>query len=44
MKLEDLDVDKLITPGIYEIQCISKKKVYIGETEELLARLGQHSA
>ena len=26
MKLKDLRVDELITPGIYEIQCISKKK------------------
>lgn len=44
MKLEDVNLDKFITPGIYEIQCISKKKVYIGETEQLLAYLGMHSA
>lgn len=44
MKLQDLRVDELITPGIYEIQCISNKKVYIGETKELLARLGKHSS
>jgi len=33
----------LMIPGIYEIRCISSNKLYIGETENLLARLGKHS-
>lgn len=29
-------------PGIYEIQCKSNNKVYIGESECMLARFGKH--
>ena len=42
MKLQHVNLDKFITPGIHEIKC--KKKVYIGETEQLVARLAMHSA
>jgi ribosome biogenesis protein Nip4 len=35
---------ELAIPGIYEIQCISNNKVYIGESECMLARFGKHVA
>jgi hypothetical protein len=41
---KDLNFVKQMVPGIYEIICIPKKKVYIGQSENLLARFGKHSA
>lgn len=40
---KDLNFVKQMVPGIYEIICIPKKKVYIGQSENLLARFGKHS-
>ena len=40
----DLNLIKQMVPGIYEIICIPKNKVYIGQSENLLARFGKHSA
>lgn len=41
---KDLNFIKQMVPGIYEIKCIPKNKVYIGQSENLLARFGKHSA
>lgn len=47
-KLEDqnkkLNLIEQMVPGIYEIICIPKKKVYVGQSENLLARFGKHYA
>jgi predicted GIY-YIG superfamily endonuclease len=42
MMFQNTNVFGLMPPGIYEISCISKKKVYIGESANLLARIGKH--
>jgi AraC-like DNA-binding protein len=39
-----IDVTSLMQPGIYEIFCLSTNRVYIGETQNILERLGKHSA
>lgn len=39
-----IDITPYIQPGIYEIVCIKNFTSYIGETENLVARLGKHSA
>ena len=44
MKILNENLLEVAIPGIYEIQCISNKKVYIGESECLLARFGKHVA
>jgi len=38
---KNLNLIEQIIPGIYEIVCIPKKKVYIGQSENLLARFGK---
>jgi group I intron endonuclease len=38
-----MDFSSLFTAGIYEIRCLKNNKVYIGESANLLSRLGQHS-
>lgn len=47
-KIEDqnkkLNLIEQMVPGIYQIISISKKKVYIGQSENLLARFGKDSA
>nr|YP_009106144.1 putative GIY-YIG homing endonuclease [Paradoxia multiseta]AIT94984.1 putative GIY-YIG homing endonuclease [Paradoxia multiseta] len=40
----EIDVTAYAVPGICEIRCIPKNRVYIGESENLLARLGKHAA
>ncbi|BDA51765.1 hypothetical protein COCOBI_pt-0430 (chloroplast) [Coccomyxa sp. Obi] len=40
----EIDVTAYAVPGIYEIRCIPKNRVYIGESENLLVRLGKHAA
>jgi hypothetical protein len=40
----EIDLTAYAVPGIYEIRCIPKNRVYIGESENLLARLGKHAA
>lgn len=40
---DEIDLTKCIAPGVYEILCTLKKRVYIGESENLLARLEKHS-
>jgi hypothetical protein len=39
-----IDLTAYAVPGIYEICCIPRNRVYIGESENLLARLGKHVA
>nr|WDY12856.1 putative site-specific DNA endonuclease [Chloroidium sp. KL-2023a] len=33
-----------MVPGVYQILCVPKNKVHIGITQNLLERLGKHSA
>ncbi len=40
----EIDLTAYIVPGIYEICCIPRNRAYIGESENLLARLGEHVA
>ena len=40
----EIDLTPYAVTGIYEIRCIPKNKVYIGESENLLTRLGKHVA
>jgi hypothetical protein len=44
MNFQNKNLLELMIPGLYEIQCIQTKKVYIGESENLLARFGKHAA
>lgn len=41
---KEIDVTAYAVPGIYEICCIPKNRVYIEESENLLVRLGKHVA
>lgn len=40
----EIDLTPYAVPGIYEIRCIPRNRVYIGESENLLVRLGKHAA
>lgn len=42
MRLQDINLLVLNTPGVYEILCTPNKKTYIGESESLFARLKKH--
>ena len=44
MQENEIDLTPYVVSGIYEIRCIPKNRVYIGESENLLARLGKHAA
>ena len=39
----EIDLTPYAVPGIYEIRCIPRNRVYIGESENLLVRLGKHA-
>jgi group I intron endonuclease len=39
----NMDLSSLFGPGIYKITCITNQKVYIGESSNLLNRLGKHT-
>jgi hypothetical protein len=41
---DEIDLTPYAVPGVYEIRCIPKNRVYIGESENLLVRLGKHVA
>lgn len=38
-----MDVSLLFNPGIYKITCLKNNKVYIGQSNNLLVRLGRHA-
>lgn len=38
-----MDVSSLVNAGIYEIICLTNNKVYVGESTNVLSRLGRHS-
>lgn len=38
-----MDVSPLFNPGIYKITCLKNEKIYIGESTNVLSRLGRHS-
>lgn len=37
-----MDVSNLFNPGLYKITCLKNDKIYIGESSNVLSRLGQH--
>lgn len=39
-----MDVSILFNPGLYQIKCLKNNKVYIGESSNILHRLGRHCA
>nr|AOC61479.1 putative GIY-YIG homing endonuclease [Rhexinema sarcinoideum] len=38
-----MDVSALFQPGLYKITCLKNQKVYIGQSENILGRLGRHT-
>ena len=38
-----MDISVLFNPGLYKITCIKNNKIYIGESSNVLNRLGRHS-
>ena len=38
-----MEVSALFQPGLYKITCLKNKKVYIGQSENILGRLGRHT-
>lgn len=38
-----MDISSLFNPGVYKIVCLKNNKVYIGESANVLSRLGRHS-
>lgn len=44
MKFQDENLLQLMTPGLYKITCILANKVYLGESENLLTRLGKQTS
>jgi len=41
---EQVNITRYMQPGLYEIVCLRNNKIYIGETENLISRLGYHAA
>nr|QWL15256.1 hypothetical protein [Ulva rigida] len=37
-----MDVSNLFNPGLYKITCLKNDKIYIGESSNILSRLGKH--
>lgn len=37
-----MDVSNLFNPGLYKITCVKNNKIYIGESSNVLSRLGRH--
>jgi group I intron endonuclease len=37
-----MDVSNLFNPGLYKITCLKNNKIYIGESSNVLSRLGKH--
>ena len=37
-----MDISKLFNPGLYKITCLKNKKSYIGQSSNVLNRLGRH--
>lgn len=37
-----MDVSNLFNPGLYKITCLKNNKIYIGESSNILSRLGRH--
>ena len=38
-----MDVSNLFNPGLYKITCLKNNKIYIGESANVLNRLGRHA-
>lgn len=38
-----MDISNLFNPGLYKITCLKNNKVYIGESANVLNRLGRHA-
>ena len=39
-----MDISNLFNPGLYKITCLKNNKVYIGESSNVLSRLGKHAS
>jgi len=37
-----MDISHLFNPGLYQITCLKNNKVYIGQSSNVLSRLGRH--
>lgn len=37
-----MDISNLFNPGLYKITCLKNNKIYIGESSNVLSRLGKH--
>lgn len=37
-----MDVSSLFNPGLYKITCLKNNKIYIGQSSNVLSRLGRH--
>lgn len=37
-----MDVSILFNPGLYKIICLKNKKIYIGQSSNLISRIGRH--
>ncbi len=38
-----MDISDLFNPGLYKITCLKNNKIYIGQSSNVLSRLGRHS-
>lgn len=39
----NIDLSSLLNPGLYKITCTQNNKVYIGQSSNVLSRLGRHT-
>lgn len=37
-----MDISNLFNPGLYKITCLKNNKIYIGQSSNVLSRLGRH--
>jgi group I intron endonuclease len=37
-----MDISNLFNPGLYKITCLKNNKIYIGQSSNILSRLGKH--
>lgn len=42
-KKKTMDVSAIFQPGLYKITCLKNQKIYIGQSENILGRLGRHT-
>lgn len=37
-----MEISYLFNPGLYKITCLKNNKIYIGQSSNILSRLGRH--